>query len=272
MAIITISRGTMSGGRLLAEMLAGSLGYRCVSREIVVEAAGAFGVPEGRLLEAIEKGPSFFQKLTFQKERYLAYIQATLCEYAKDDDLIYHGHGGHLLLAGVSHVLRVRIVATMSYRIKAAVKQFGFSETEAVKYIRRVDKDRVKWTNFLYGRDWRSPDLYDIVFNLEGADLDFICEMVRHAIKQPQFQTTQESRKAMANLLTASRVRAALAGIPGIRLSEMEVRADGGSVVITGRSMSQNVLDSIGEAARQVPGVERVENRVEVDYRSQRIE
>ncbi len=272
MAIITISRGTMSGGRLLAEMLEGSLGYRCISREIVVEAAGAYGVPEGKLFEAIQKGPSFFQKLTFERERYLAYIQATLCEYAKDDNIVYHGHGGHLLLAGVSHVLRVRIVATMAYRIRAAVDQFGFSEAEAIRYIRRVDKERVKWTNFLYGRDWRASDLYDIVFNLEGADLDFVCEMVCHAVRQPQFQATRESNKAMKDLLIASKVRAALARIQGIRLSEIEVSADDGAVFISGRSRSQELLDSIGKIASQVPGVSRVENKAEVDYRSQRIE
>ena len=39
MAIITISRGTMSGGKKLAELLCQRLGYQCISREIIVEAA-----------------------------------------------------------------------------------------------------------------------------------------------------------------------------------------------------------------------------------------
>jgi osmotically-inducible protein OsmY len=271
-AIITISRGTMSGGRQLAEMLAERLGYRCVSREIVVEAAWAYGVPEAKLSEAILKGPSFLQKLTFERERYLAYIQATLCEYAVDDNLVYHGHGGHLLLEGVSHVLKVRIVASMSYRIKAAMDQFGFIEEEAEKYIKKVDKERVKWTKFLYGKDWTSPDLYDMVFNLRGMDLDLICEMVQLAANRPQFQATPESLKALRDLTTASKVRAALAGTPGVKLSEIEVKADSGSVVILGRARSQDLLDAIVGAAEKVAGVERVENRLDVDYHSQRIE
>lgn len=253
-------------------MLAESLGYRCVSREIIVEAAAAYGVPEAKLFEAIQKGPSFLQKLTFERERYLAYIQATLCEYAIDDNLVYHGHGGHLLLEGVSHVLRIRVVASESYRIKAAMRQFDFSEEEAAKYIKKVDKDRVKWTKFLYGKDWTSPDLYDIVFNLRGMDLDLICEIVQHAAGRPQFQATPESVKALQDLLIGSRVRAALAGMAGVHLTEMDVKADSGSVLIRGRARSLELLDAIVKAASQVPGVDKIDSQLDIDYHSQRIE
>ena len=193
MAIVTVSRGTMSGGKKLAEMLADKLGYRCISREIIIKTADQYGVPESKLFEAIQRSPTIIQKVTFERERYLAFIQATLCEYAKDDNLIYHGHAGHFLLEGIDHVLRVRIVAEMTDRIKAAVEQFGFSDKDALKFIEKVDKQRVKWTKFLYGEDWRSPELYDIVFNLRGMDLKFACEMIKHAIEQPQFQTTPAS-------------------------------------------------------------------------------
>ena len=43
MSIITISRGTFSGGRDLAECLAQKLGYPCISREVIVEAAERYG-------------------------------------------------------------------------------------------------------------------------------------------------------------------------------------------------------------------------------------
>jgi cytidylate kinase len=272
MAIVTVSRGTMSGGKKLAEMLADKLGYRCISREIIIKTADEYGVPESKLFEAIQRSPTIIQKVTFERERYLALIQATLCEYAKDDNLIYHGHAGHFLLEGIDHVLRVRIVAEMTDRIKAAVEQFGFSDKDALKFVEKVDKQRVKWTKFLYGEDWRSPELYDIVFNLRGMDLDFACEMIKHAIEQPQFQTTPASAQAMHNLLISSRVRAALARIPKMRLEYVDVRADGGNVVIRGRTKSRKISDAILESARAVPGVNNVDNEVEVDYRDYKIE
>ena len=262
----------MSGGKQLAEMLADKLHYRCVSREIMVKAASEYGVPEDKLLEAIRKSPSLFQKLTFEREQYLAYIQAMLCEYAKDDNLIYHGNAGHFLLPGVSHVLRVRLLAEMPFRIKAAMAQFNFSEKEAINYIKEVDKQRVKWTKFLYGKDWRSPELYDLVFNLGRTDLNFVCELVSHAVKQPEFQATPQSIKAMNDLLMASKLRASLASLPNIRLDLLEIRADDGIMELSGRVKSQKLLDEILEVADGMPGVETVDNKVQVDYRSYRVE
>jgi cytidylate kinase len=272
MAIITISRGTMSGGKKLAEMLAEKLGYRCVSREVIVKAAHEYGVPDSELFNAVQKSLSVFQKLSFDRERYLDFIQASLCEYAKNDNLIYHGNAGHFLLQGVSHVLRVRLVAELSYRVKAAMEQLRLPEKEAIKYIEQVDKERIKWTHFLYGKDWSSPELYDIVFNLGGTDLDFVCDMTAHAVKHPQFQATPESIQAMNNLLTASRVRAALADIQNIRLDRLVIRADGGTVTLQGRVKTQKQLDAVLEAAGMAPDVEAVDNKMEVDYRSYGVE
>lgn len=272
MAIITISRGTMSGGKRLAEILADRLGYRCISREIIIKAAEDYGVPENKLFDAIQKSPTILQSLTFEREKYLAYIQASLCEFARDDNMIYHGHAGHFLLEGISHVLKIRILADMEYRINAAAKQFQFSEKEAARYIDRVDCERVKWTKFLYGRDWRSPELYDIVFNLESIDLEFVCEMVSHAVRQPRFQATAESKKALSDLIISSKVRAALAGIRDIRLERLIIRADDGQVIISGRVKSGGLSKAVEEAASRVEGVKKVENKIEIDYRGYEID
>ncbi|MGC9027548.1 MAG: cytidylate kinase family protein, partial [bacterium] len=49
MAIITISRGTFSGGQMLAECLAKKLGYKSISREILIEVAEKYGISENNL-------------------------------------------------------------------------------------------------------------------------------------------------------------------------------------------------------------------------------
>jgi hypothetical protein len=45
MAIITISRGSYSRGKEVAEALADKLGYGCVSRDILLEASKEFHIP-----------------------------------------------------------------------------------------------------------------------------------------------------------------------------------------------------------------------------------
>ena len=49
MAIVTISRGSGSGGLLLAERLAEELDYDVVSREDIIREAATFGAPEEKL-------------------------------------------------------------------------------------------------------------------------------------------------------------------------------------------------------------------------------
>ena len=53
MAIITISRGSMSGGEALAACLAQRLWYRTLGREVLVAAAAELGISEDTLAQKI---------------------------------------------------------------------------------------------------------------------------------------------------------------------------------------------------------------------------
>ncbi len=167
MAIITISRGTFSGGKAVAEILAQRLGYPCVSREIILDAAKQYGISEQKLTAAINEPPSFWQQVPEKRIAYLSFVTAALLERAKEGNLVYHGHAGHLLLSGISHTIRARVIADTEFRIKAAMEQRDLTREEAIVAIDKVDKERVKWTRFLYGVEWQDPSLYDVVLNLE---------------------------------------------------------------------------------------------------------
>src|SRR4030042_438309 len=117
MQIICISRGTFSGGKTLAEKTAVKLGYRCLSREVLIEEATRAGVAVGKLEEAMLKPHIFSERLALEREHYHAFSTMFLCERATEGRLVYHGRTGHLLLPGVSHVLRIRVVADMESRI-----------------------------------------------------------------------------------------------------------------------------------------------------------
>jgi cytidylate kinase len=254
-SIITISRGTFSGGSELAEHLHARLGYSLVSREIVAEAAQVYGVSEARLGEALEKGPGLLGRFGHDRRRYLAFVRAALCERAAHDDIVYHGHAGHLLLGGIRHVLRVRLIAPIEFRTAALRTRMGLGEEDAVRYIEKVDKERVRWTQFLYGADWRDPSLYDLVVNLEHVDLEGACVAVAALAARPSFQADDASRRAMADLLLASRVAAILAADPETANAEVDVRAKAGEVEIEGKIADPLLVSKVTERARSVSGV-----------------
>ena len=156
MSIITISRGSFSGGKMLAECLAARLGYRCIERDVIVEraAASVSGVTQNELREALEKPPGFLDRFKHKRYLYLALIQAALIEEVRTGKAVYHGLAGHLLLKGGPHLLRTRIIAPMSFRIDMVQERLRYSRSEAIAYIDKMDDQRRKWTQFLYGVDW----------------------------------------------------------------------------------------------------------------------
>lgn len=265
MAIVAISRGTFSGGEALAKRVAERLGYRCLSRETNLEAAAkAYGVPAEDLVAAMEKRPSFWHRVVGERTAHLAFVRAALCEQARADNLVYHGLAGHLLLPGIAHVVRVRAIADLDYRIKAAREQQELGAAEALAYIAKVDKERRQWIRFLFDVEWDDPNLYDLVLNLSRVSLGTACETVARLTEQDEFRATAESRRAMANLALASRVSAQLAADPRTRGVELEVAAEGGIVTISGETRAPDLDEAIDLVARQVDGVTEVRSKVVV--------
>jgi len=263
MAIIAISRGTFSGGEALAERVADRLGYACLSRETnLEEAAQTYGVPAADLVVAMEKRPSFLQRVLGERTAHLAVVRATLCAHAQADNLVYHGLAGHLLLPGIAHVIRVRVIADLDYRVKAARQQRELGPAEALAYIDKVDRERRQWVRFLFEVEWDDPHFYDLILNLSRVSLGTACETVARLAEHDEFKATADSRRAMQNLALASRVSAKLATHPRTGEVALHVVADDGTVTITGETRLGPVNDTIEALARQVDGVREVRSGV----------
>jgi len=258
MAIITISQGSFSGGRLLAEAVSSRLGYRCVDRDSVISKATCWGVSQEDLRTAIEKPPSFFGQSQRTKYRYLAFIQAALTEEVRGGNAIYTGLAGHLLLGKGQHVLRTRIIAPMEFRVPMVEYRRQYSREQAIAYIKRVDEERRKWTRFLYGVDWTDSSLYDLVLNLEQMTLVEACDAICALAGSPCFQTTPETQADLNNLALASFVKANLAMNSDTRDLQFEIAAQAGSISIKGEIDGPGQAKKIRSIVENTPGVREV--------------
>lgn len=260
MSVITISRGTFTGGKWLAECVAGHLGYRCVDRDVIVERAAAHGISQEELREALNKPPTFLDRLKHKRYIYLALVQAALAEEVCGGGVVYHGHCGHLLLKGGGPVLRVRVIAPLEHRITMAQERLKLSRDEAVEYIMKMDSDRKKWTQYLYGVDWCDPSLYDLVINLEFIDIERACDILASTVKyQKCFHFDPACRAAMDDLVRVSRIKAELALNPGTSALELEVLCKDGAVRVKGRTYAIAQIEQIERIARGVQGVTSVD-------------
>ncbi len=258
MSIITISRGSSSHGREVAESVAARLGYQCIGREMLLEASREFNIPEIRLERAIHDAPSILDRFTYGRERYIAYFEASFLKYMKRDNVVYHGLAGHFFLKGLAHTLKIRIITDMEERARREAQQNKMPFETAMKMLKKDDRERQKWSRSLYGIDTDDPMLYDLVIHIHRVQTADAAEMICHAVGLDLFKTTYESQKAIENMALAAEVKAALIDLkPDIR-----VTAENQKVWIKTKSQhadSPELMAEIEEIARRVPGVQTVE-------------
>ncbi len=257
MSIITISRGSYSKGKEIAEKVAEKLGYECVSRDILLEASEHFNIPEIKLVRALHDAPSVLQRFTYGKERYIAFFREAFLEHVQSDNVVYHGLAGHFFLKGVAHVLKVRVIADMEDRVRLEMEREGISDQEARKVLRKDDEERRRWSLSLYGLDTADPSLYDLVIHIHKMTVEDAVDVICHSAGLHHFQTTKESQQAMDEIVLAAQVRSAIIK----DWPNMEVTVSGQDVLVETEapiSQEEAVISRVSDIAKTVRGVESV--------------
>ncbi|MEW6079186.1 MAG: cytidylate kinase-like family protein [Thermodesulfobacteriota bacterium] len=262
MPIITISRGSYSRGKEVAEKVAARLGYECISRDVLIEASEIFNIPEIRLVRAIHDAPSVLDRFRFGKERYVAFIRAALLRRVQGDNIVYHGLAGHFFLQNIPHVLKVRIIADMEDRVREEMKREGVAADKARDLIQKDDGERRKWSLSLYGIDTADAGLYDMVLSIRTLRVDDVVEAIVDAAGRPCFRNTAESQRILDDLTLAAQVEIALVDeFPRVKVTAADgvvhVYITVGLSRLTSKSES-DVIRPVEEIARLIGGAQEV--------------
>jgi cytidylate kinase len=257
MAIITISKGSNSRGEEVAEKVARKLGYECISRDVLLEASKEFNIPEIKLVRAIHNAPSVLERFVYGKEKYISFIEAAILKHFKGDNIVYCGLAGHFFVKGVSHVMKVRILAEFEDRVAREMERGGLGEREAAEMLRKDGEERRKWSKNLYGIDTRDPSLYDLVIHIKKIGVDDAVEIICRTVGLKQFQTTPQSQKMVEDLALAAEVRAVLFDLkPNIKVwaADGKIRIH----VRVNETREMAVVRDMEEMARSIAGVRDV--------------
>lgn len=258
MAIITISRGTFSGGKEIAEGVAERLGFRCMSMEILNQAAQDFGVPVDKLSDALRRKPSLFDRLRHEKEHYVTVIKDELVRAVKDENVVYHGLAGHLMLKELPHVLRVKVCADLENRIEAAMESDSLTRKEAERYIGRIDQERNRWVKYLYHVDRHDYRTYDLVINLERVSIPSAIDIICKLAEEREFLPTEESHAKMRDLVLANDIKAKIAAAGKVEDHYLVVTCQDGVVTLAGRVESLADADRVQATVTAMPEVKDV--------------
>jgi cytidylate kinase len=265
MAIITIYQGASGSGEELAVAVAQALGYGCVSREVLVRTSLCYGIPEAKLNEIVEKGPSWWERFAQTLQPYRLAMQAAFCEILETEGypgLVYHGHIGHELLPSFNHVLKVLLTAPMEMRIQQVRERQELSEVAARRYVEEVDKARSRRLMALFGADWRDASRFDLVVNLGRMSTQGATRLITEAVHLPDYQMTPASKQAFEDFALGTRVHAGLVMSKDPSQSSFDIKARDGAVAVKGTIPSWLSEDTVVAKIKEIPGVKTVKAEI----------
>ena len=247
MPIITISRDSYSHGEEIAKKVAEKLGYKCLGPEIVQHACDSLDFPYSEIQKALHDSPTFLEHMVAKKEQHLALFRAIFFEYMCHDNIVYHGIAGHIFLAEVPNVVKVRVIADFDDRIREEIHREDVTYEEAQKRLVKEDKERVKWTKYLYGKDNHDPRLYDLHLNLHNISLDAAVTIIVGMAQVSTNGHVEMMRKKLRDMALAAKTEAWLLEI----FPEVEAVARDGEVFV---SVQGSILQEklIEEKAREI--------------------
>lgn len=265
MAIITMSRGTYSGAKELSEFVAQNLGYKLLSREVIIEELAHYGWVEGKLNKVRQKQLGILERMNLEWVHYLACLRAVLSKEAQGEALVYHGNNGHLALHGFPHILSIKVIADMEYRIKAVMarNEYAIDRKEAIQIIERIDDRRKRWSEFFYKTDINDVSSFDMIIDLSRKDIGDAYDLIHTAVELPQFQPTPESKNAIEDMKRAAELRAKIAMETNVIDDEIEVEIHDHVLSVKGVVHSLEDADELREFLASQPEVEKVESHLE---------
>jgi hypothetical protein len=252
----------MSGGQMVGECLGRQEGFRCVTRENLLNAVNSYGDLATRITTQIAKGVGEYGEFSRLRYPYQLLMRRALLEYVQKGRLAYLGYSGHLLLARVRHFVRVRLIAPMEFRIARTCELLGYSEAQAREHIRRADEERARWTRMMYGVDIRDPSLYDLCLNIERLSVPGACALLRKTIEQEDFQPTPESAVQAEDYYFATQALAMLATDERTADLELGATLSDGQLRIVGPHLADSQIELVRSVAGKVLGISEVHYEV----------
>ena len=261
MSIVTISHEMGAGGPEIGQQVAERLGYNYVDHELISDAARRYGLLEEKLEHLDESKPSLFERFDAETRRYITAMQTAFYEFAEQDRVVLMGRGGQWLLRGVSHVLRVRVMAPFDIRVKRlgdeARRAHGRADEPADRHrdgaARRHGEGGPHALSLRGGRGrpgaLRPPDQHR-----EAPDGRRHRPHQPTLVRRPELQTTPAAAQLVADRSLASQVQVALATNPETRKYRITVEAKAGVVTLEGTAAMDEALD----VAKSVGGVREV--------------
>ena len=188
--VITINRMLGSNGRLIGRALADELGFTFYDKELIDIAAQKENIPFDILAKVDEKKGSQWRfpiehELQLDSDFHFVPMNDVLfdlqrkiiVEAAQKEDCVIVGRCANHILEG--NCLSVFIYAPFDYRVQTVMQRTGREEKSVQKMIRKVDKERRTYYEYLTDKKWTDFSQYHLAVDSSRFDQDTIIKMIK---------------------------------------------------------------------------------------------
>ena len=187
MTVITISREFGSGGDLLAEKVAASLGYHLVDKAFISAVLCQYGLAEFDL--DYETQPGFWEGFdiskTERRETMVRMLNQVVRAVALHGNVVILGRSGYAILSGLADVLHVRLQAPLEDRIEMTRNEHKLTLDEAAVLVKEKDRVRTSFIESFYHVPWEASHAFDIAINTAVVPLELASRWVVEAATLP---------------------------------------------------------------------------------------
>jgi len=129
----------------------------------------------GSQIDAPVYFPLFFPTLHGKEEEkkienrrsYTDLMKKVIEDLYRKGNVIIIGRGSQIILRNYPDVIHLRFDASPEYRIRQVMKKEKISAEEAEEKVKKIDRKRRDYISYFYGKKVDSPDLYDMIINVE---------------------------------------------------------------------------------------------------------
>lgn len=197
MAVVTISRMYGSGGSLVAERVAGALGWDLLDNRVVDAVAERLGIARSEVSAHEERVPSLVERLAaaltlsvpemlpvadtalpITEERIVAMTRAVIEEAVQSGHAVLVGRGAQCLLANRPDALHVFCHAPRPVLIAFAMTERGVGHEEAARIVDQTNRSRQEYVRQHFHREWRAVENYDLCVNTGTLGIDGAARLI----------------------------------------------------------------------------------------------
>jgi len=178
--VITISREVGCNAFKLANIIAARFNsqrlksnWRVVSKEVFYESAKELHMDPEQVKKTLNQSEKYiFEEVlkAFNDKNYKSEfiigktMRSVIHQIAADGFCIIIGRAGNIIANDIKNALHIRLVAPLDYRINTIMHNNNLSKEESIRFIQRVDKERLAFRNAIL-KENPYNELFDITFN-----------------------------------------------------------------------------------------------------------